>query len=98
MKHGLDVQEAALRSGTAPGKGWGIEPEALWGVLGTDDALVPVRSEPGAYPRFYSDVVAAMRGLAPPPVRAHEAIAGLAILESARRSAAERAVITMPGI
>ena len=54
-----------------------------------------VRTEPGAYHAFYAAVVAALRGDAPPPVAADDAVAGLAVLEAARRSAAEGRVVTL---
>jgi len=83
-----DVQEAALRSGARPDRpGWGEEPPEHWGLLGVGDAAVPVRSEPGAYQQFYAGVVAALRDGAPPPVDPEDAVAGLEIIEAARRQA-----------
>ncbi len=83
-----DVQEAALRSGARPDRpGWGEEPREHWGLLGAGDAVVPVRSEPGAYQQFYAGVVAALRDGAPPPVDPEDAVAGLEIIEAARRGA-----------
>jgi predicted dehydrogenase len=85
--HG-DVQEAALRSGGRPDKpGWGEEPPQHWGLLGVGDAAVPVRSEPGAYQQFYAGVVAALRNGAPAPVDPEDAVAGLEIIEIAKRQA-----------
>jgi len=100
-KWGLDPQEAALAGGARPGDaGWGEEPPDRWGVLGVDDdtraQLHPVPSERGAYERFYAGVVAAVRGGAAPPVDPADAVAGLAILEAARRSAAEGRVVRLP--
>ena len=83
--HG-DVQEAALRSGARPGVGWGEEPREHWGLLGAGDAVVPVRSEPGAYQQFYAGVVAALKDGAPPPVDPEDAVAGLEIIEAAQKS------------
>ncbi|HKS55036.1 MAG TPA: Gfo/Idh/MocA family oxidoreductase [Steroidobacteraceae bacterium] len=85
--HG-DVQEAALRSGGRPDQpGWGEEPRERWGLLGAGDAAVPVRSEPGAYQKFYAGVVAALRDGAPAPVDPQDAVAGLEIIEVARSQA-----------
>jgi len=43
VKFGMDVQEDALRRGERPGRpGWGVEPEAQWGLLGTDASRRPV--------------------------------------------------------
>jgi predicted dehydrogenase len=85
--HG-DPQEAALRAGARPGPGWGEEPREHWGLLGVGDAAVPVPSEPGAYQQFYAGVVASLRDGTPPPVDPADAVAGLEIIEAARRAAA----------
>ena len=95
-KHGLDVQEEALRAGGRPDlPGWGEEPEERWGSLGVGDEARPVRTEAGAYQRFYEGVAAALREGAPLPVDPADAVAGLRIVEAARRAAAERAVIAL---
>jgi len=95
LKHGLDAQEAALREGTRPGAGWGAEPRERWGRLGAVDEWTPVPTEPGAWPAYYAGVAAAMRDGAPPPVDPADAVQGLRIIEAARRSAAECAVIEL---
>ncbi|MFV2121505.1 Gfo/Idh/MocA family oxidoreductase [Streptomyces sp. Act-28] len=55
VKYGLDPQEAALREGARPipGEPWGVEPEALWGRVGSGESPVtgggrPVPSLPGS--------------------------------------------------
>jgi scyllo-inositol 2-dehydrogenase (NADP+) len=95
VKHGMDPQEDALRAGARPGPGWGEEPPERWGTLGTADERRPVRTEPGAYGRFYEGMLHAIRDRAEPPVAAADAIAGLDVLEAAVRSAAERRVVTL---
>ncbi|CAM5710460.1 Inositol 2-dehydrogenase/D-chiro-inositol 3-dehydrogenase [Streptomyces glaucescens] len=42
VKYGLDPQEAALREGRRPGNGedWGVEPESLWGRVGSGESPV----------------------------------------------------------
>jgi predicted dehydrogenase len=88
-KLGLDVQEDALRRGERPDRpGWGEEPAERWGVVGAGDELRPVRPEPGAYQAFYASLVTALRDGAPPPVNPEDAVAGLEVIEAARRSAA----------
>jgi predicted dehydrogenase len=92
VKHGLDPQEAALRSGGRPAAGepWGVEPEAAWGTLGTlDDGTRPVPSRDGDYPAYYAGIVTALREGTQPPVRATDAAEALLVLEAARVSAAE---------
>jgi predicted dehydrogenase len=84
--HG-DIQESVLRAGGRPDRpGWGEEPPQHWGLLGVGDAAVPVRSEPGAYPKFYSGIVASLRNGAPPPVDPEDAVRGLEIIAAAQRS------------
>jgi predicted dehydrogenase len=83
-KFGLDVQEAALRAGERPGPGWGIEPPDRWGQLGVDGDLRPAPTEPGAYPRFYEGVVAALERGDPPPVAPEDALHVIEIIERAR--------------
>jgi scyllo-inositol 2-dehydrogenase (NADP+) len=85
VKHGLDPQEDALRSGGGPrDPGWGEEPESDWGVLGAGESFAPVRTEPGAWARFYEGVAAALRDGAPPPVDPLDAVAVLDVLDAAR--------------
>jgi predicted dehydrogenase len=96
VKHGLDGQEALLRAGARPGAGWGEEPPERWGLVGTAEDATPVRTEPGAWPAFYAGVRAALRDGAPPPVDPHDAVAGLAVIEAARRSAATGATVALP--
>ncbi|MET7604009.1 Gfo/Idh/MocA family oxidoreductase [Streptomyces avermitilis] len=94
VKYGLDPQEAALRDGKRPtGDGdWGVEPESLWGRLGSGESPLsgggtPVPTLPGAYPAFYDAVAKALREDGPNPVTAYEAADALDVLEAARRSA-----------
>lgn len=102
-KRGLDPQEAALAAGARPGHpGWGEDPRDRWGLLGIDggtgpggDTLRAVPTEAGAYEQFYARVLAAVRGEGPPPVDVADAVAGLAVLEAARQSAAERRVVAL---
>ncbi|MDP9179631.1 MAG: Gfo/Idh/MocA family oxidoreductase, partial [Gemmatimonadota bacterium] len=86
VKHGLDVQEAALRSNPrVDSTGFGEDPRDAWGVLGTGDDARPVPTEVGGYQRFYEGVVAALRGTAPPPVDPADAVAVLEVIEAAQR-------------
>lgn len=96
VKHGVDVQEAALRSHGRPGRpGWGEDPEEAWGLLGSDEERRPVRTEPGSYERFYDGVAAALLEGAPPPVDPEDSVAGLRVLDAARQSARERRVVEL---
>jgi predicted dehydrogenase len=96
VKWGLDPQEAKLRAGERPTSGdFGAEDPSHWGRLGVDDAAQPVPTIPGDYRGFYAGLVTSLREGAPPPVDAADAIAGLEIIEAARRSSAERRVVTL---
>ncbi|MET9405527.1 Gfo/Idh/MocA family oxidoreductase [Streptomyces sp. NPDC002935] len=102
VKYGLDPQEAELRDGKRPGgtDSWGIEPEALWGRVGSGESPLtgggrPAPTVPGAYPAYYAAVAAAIRDGGPGPVTAHEAAAALDVLEAARRSAHEGVVVSL---
>ena len=96
VKVGLDVQEEQLRGGARPGSaGFGEEPRQRWGQLGKEKEWTPVPTERGAYAHYYAGVAAALRGGAPPPVDPADSVAGLEIIEAARRSSAERAVVRL---
>lgn len=96
LKMHIDVQEDALRAGSTPREpGWGEEPQENWGLLGVGADARPVRSEPGAYQKFYAGVAATLRDGAPPPVDPEDAVRGLEIIAAAQRSAAQRQVIAI---
>jgi predicted dehydrogenase len=96
VKLGLDVQEAPLRAGARPGSpGWGEDAPEDYGLLGVDGDVRPVPTERGDYARFYVGVAGALRDGRPPPVDPAEAVAGLEVLDAARRSAAEGRTIAL---
>jgi predicted dehydrogenase len=85
VKYGLDPQEDALRAGRTPAEPhWGEEPEAAWGLVGSDDDPRPLRTEAGAYQHFYEGVERALRDGAEPPVDPADAVAALEVLETVR--------------
>jgi predicted dehydrogenase len=85
VKHGEDVQEAALRTGHRPdGQDWGEEPEGAWGLLGAGGDVRRVPTERGDYGAFYERLAAALRDGGPPPVDPRDAVAALEVLEAAR--------------
>jgi scyllo-inositol 2-dehydrogenase (NADP+) len=84
----LDGQEDQLRAGLpADDHGFGVEPPQRWGHLVRGVESVPVEPSRGAWAGFYPQVAAWCRGEAPPPVDPLEAVAVLAVLDAARRSA-----------
>lgn len=96
LKWGMDVQEEALRAGRAPGeRDWGTEPAEAWGQVGVEGAVTAVPTQPGAYQNFYAGLVAALREGAPAPVDPRDAVAGLEVLDAARRSAADHVTVAL---
>ena len=95
-KHGLDVQEDALRDGRRPGgPDWGEEPRELWGRLGVDGDLREVATERGAYGAFYEGVARSLQDGVPPPVDPREAVDVLELLDVARVSHEQRTVVVV---
>ncbi len=93
----VDGQEAALVAGARPGDNgeWGAEPREKWGRLVDQQGSEPFPSERGDWPRFYLLLERALREGSPPPVDPWDAVAGLEILDAARRSVASGAVISL---
>lgn len=88
VTYGLDRQEEQLRDGLTPSdSGYGATPPESYGLLGTPGSMRPVPSRPGRYQDFYSQVAAAVRGEAPPPVTLDDAVTGLEVIETALRRA-----------
>ncbi|MFK4297340.1 scyllo-inositol 2-dehydrogenase (NADP+) [Arthrobacter sp. GAS37] len=81
-KWGLDSQEAALAAGLSPSDpAYGVDPVTSWGVLGTDGDPESVPAQTGAYPRFYAELAAAIRGDGPLPVDPAESLETLKVIE-----------------
>ncbi|MBC7590314.1 MAG: Gfo/Idh/MocA family oxidoreductase [Salinibacterium sp.] len=82
--NGLDNQEPFLKEQRWPGSdGYGVTPEAEWGLLGLGDSLSPVATEAGAYPSFYEGVAASILTGAPSPVDPKDALEVVRIIERA---------------
>jgi predicted dehydrogenase len=91
VKWHADAQEANLAAGLRPDRpDWGVEAAASWGVLSAGSESRRVPSEPGAYQRYYTGVVAALQQAAPPPVDPEDAVSALEIIAAAHRSAGAR--------
>lgn len=81
---GLDNQEPALKLQQWPGSdGYGVTPDAEWGLLGIGDALERTPTENGAYPDFYAGVAASILEGAPSPVDPRDALEVVRIIERA---------------
>jgi scyllo-inositol 2-dehydrogenase (NADP+) len=94
-KHGLDPQEAALRTGQRPGMhGWGTT--SRHGTLThADGTETTIDTFPGRYEAYYAAIAASIRDGAPPPVTGQEARNVMLVLEAAIRSAAERRTVAV---
>jgi len=90
LKHGLDVQEQALKDQRLPiGQAWGVEPEENWGKIYFEGYTISCPTINGDYRLFYENMVLAIRGDKPLAVTADQAIACLQVIEACRLSQAE---------
>ncbi len=91
---GLDNQEDQLKAGLRPGAaGWAQDPRqaTLYDVGGARNLSLPN----GQYSHYYAAVAAALRGEAPNPVPASEALAVMRIIEAGMASSAQGARIAL---
>ena len=89
VKKGVDVQEAQLREGVAPGDlDWGIDLDAATLADGATGELELLSAADGDYRRYYAAVRDALLGVAPNPVPPPQAIAVMAVLAAGEDSAA----------
>ena len=91
LKHGIDPQEDALKSGEWPlGDEWGKEPESEWGILSTESGDTAFRDKietiPGRYNEFYENIHRALESGTEPAVTADQANMVIRIIEAARKS------------
>jgi predicted dehydrogenase len=94
-----DTQELLLLAGETPatlGERWGVEPPETHGTLHTGATSVRYATERGRWDLFYPTFARAVRGLNPPPVDAHDAVATATALEAARVSASTGTVVPVP--
>lgn len=94
----MDIQEELLLAGETPaslGAGWGAEPAERWGRVHRGDTAGTVPTANGAWDTFYPSFARAVRGLGPLPVEPRDAVASMTVLDAARRSATEGAVVPL---
>ncbi|HEU4959189.1 MAG TPA: oxidoreductase [Sphingomonas sp.] len=91
VKPGIDPQEAWMAGGRRPADpGFGEDDPDTYGTFTTPDgAARRIPTARGDYRRFYEGVVDAIVADAPPSIDPADAIAGLRLIDLARRSAAE---------
>ena len=98
ISHATDAQTAAIFAGRRPlveGAAWGYEPESAWGEISVATGRRRIPSERGGYQDYYAQFAAALRGEAPFPVPAEEAIRTIEVLDAARASDLEGRVIAI---
>jgi predicted dehydrogenase len=96
VKYGLDVQESQLLAGIRPGAPeWGIDPQPAMLYPG-DGSSRPDPMPAGDYAGYYRDVADAIRGRGPNPVTPVEAVAVMAVVETAIAAAEQRRMLPLP--
>jgi len=94
-RHGLDVQEDQLLAGLRPGAAeWGRDTRP--GLLYRGGAPVEWAMPPGDYPHYYRAVRDAIEGVGPNPVTPAEAVATMAVLETAVEASRSRRELSLP--
>ncbi len=102
LKWGLDRQEDDLKAGRRPRAEaphvWGEDPQPGTLTLAEGDTLVPqtVPNQRGDYPAYYAELRDAIRGSAPNPVPAQEALKVMRLLDLGRASALQRRELPVP--
>ena len=91
-----DTQEDALVTGANPSTvdPWGVEATSDLDRIFTAAGSAPVALARGAWDTYYPAFARAVRGEAPPPVEAVDAVATADVLEAARVSAASRVTVS----
>jgi predicted dehydrogenase len=96
LKHGLDVQEEQLKAGVAPGEpGWGMDPQPASFYPG-DGTVVREAVAAGNYPAYFAAVREAILGRGANPVPPAQAVATMAVLETAAQAAREGRMRPLP--
>lgn len=96
IKHGLDPQQPQLVGGGAiSDPGFGVDPQPGHLVLPGGEEIVPPTIT-GDYRAFYQGLRDCLKGLAPVPVSAGEALAVMDLMALAEKSAEQRCEIAVP--
>jgi predicted dehydrogenase len=98
VKYGVDPQEEALNMGHYPDEpGWGIEPEANWGILNTTLSGIhfrgPVETTAGCYQEFYNLLYESIVNGKELAVKPEESLSGIKIIRAAYESDERRSAI-----
>ena len=98
VKYGLDRQEEDLNAGLMPDSpNWGVEDEAIWGLLHTEKEGKIVRkkyrSQTGNYAGFYDNIYRHLRLGEPLQTDASEVLPVIRLIEAAWKSSKRKEVI-----
>ena len=97
VKHGLDPQEAALKSGHLPDEaGWDAEPPEMYGRLTKPEGTRAIATTPSSFTHYYENVRDAILGKAPLAVTPEQAVDVMRGLELAVTSSQKRCVVPWP--
>ncbi|MGI4731026.1 MAG: oxidoreductase [Janthinobacterium lividum] len=95
VKHSPDRQEAQLLAGMPPGgAGWGTDPDPIV-VHAPDGTRSTIPAIPGDQRRYYRAIAAALAGAGVNPVPPGQALAVMAVVEAAVRSARAGAAVAI---
>ena len=100
VKYGLDRQEEDLNAGLMPDSpNWGVEDEAIWGLLHTEKEGKIVRekyrSQTGNYAGFYDNIYRHLRLGEPLQTDASEVLPVIRLIEAAWESSKRKEVIKL---
>jgi scyllo-inositol 2-dehydrogenase (NADP+) len=97
LKYGEDGQEAALKAGRKPDSAdWGRDVPEHYAVLTASDGISrAIESLPGAYQKYYENVIPWIRGRGPAPVDPADARNGILVIEASLSSARERRTVDL---
>jgi predicted dehydrogenase len=97
LKFGMDVQEEQLVRGVIPGQAsWGEDPRPALFYNGLDSEPVELPQPKGDQRQYYFGIRNAILNKAPNPVTPAQAVAVMAILETAIQSSATGQVLSLP--
>jgi predicted dehydrogenase len=97
LKYGFDYQEEQLRQGIVPGTdGWGEDPQQGIFYSGSGEEAIEVPLPKGDQRQYYFGIRDALLSRAPNPVTPAQAIAVMAILETAIRSSENGQALPLP--
>jgi predicted dehydrogenase len=97
LKYGLDVQEEQLVRGVVPGQaGWGQDPRPAFFYNGQDSEPLELPLPAGDQRQYYLGIRDALRNQGPNPVSPGQAVAVMAVLETAIESSNSGKALPLP--